>query len=84
MLRKQPKGACADCGRRYGDEYGFPDLLIPDKAWLAISPKGHEGGLLCPSCICRRLHEAGIKAVGRFVSGPLCEDGAGIGERPVS
>lgn len=64
-------GRCYDCLRRYGDEHGFPDLVIPDWAWKKISPKGSEGGLLCPSCICKRLHEAGIKCEGAFMSGPI-------------
>ena len=71
---QQLPGACADCGKKYGDEFGFPDLIIDDDAWLQISPRGSEGGLLCPSCICRRLHAAGIKCQGRFTSGPLCEE----------
>lgn len=63
---------CYDCGRQYGNEHGFPDLVIPDWAWRAISPTGNDGGLLCPSCICKRLHEAGIKnCPSQFNSGPL-------------
>lgn len=65
--------ACYDCGRKYGDEFGFPDLVIPDEHWKAISPTGDEGSLLCPSCICRRLHDAGIETTGKFTSGPLAE-----------
>lgn len=68
---KQLAGACADCGRRYGDTFGFPDLCIDDEAWQKISPRGGHGGLLCPSCIIRRLVDAGIKCHGRFMSGPL-------------
>lgn len=68
---EQLRGACADCGRRYGDEYGFPDLIIPDDAWTKISPRGNDGGLLCPSCICRRLSQQGIRCRGKFMSGPL-------------
>lgn len=61
-----------DCGRKYGDEYGFPDLIIPSDIWVAISPTGNEGGLLCPSCICRRVHAAGFTNVRvRFTSGPF-------------
>jgi len=45
--------------------------MVPDWAWLAISPRRSHGGLLCPSCICRRLDEKGIKCVGHFLSGPL-------------
>ena len=63
---------CHDCGRPYGDEYGFPDLIIPNEAWRKISPTGDSGGLLCPSCICSRLHKAGMTNVyGAFMSGPI-------------
>lgn len=65
------KGYCYECLRPYGNEHGFPDLVIPDWAWQKISPKGNEGGLLCPSCICKRLHDAGIKCEGAFMSGPI-------------
>ena len=63
--------SCYDCGRPYGDEHGFPDLIIPFEDWKRISPTGDDGGLLCPSCICKRLHDVGIKTVGAFASGPV-------------
>lgn len=62
---------CHDCGRKYGDEHGFPDLVIPDDAWKRIAPDWKGNGLLCPSCICQRLHDMGITTTGRFTSGPL-------------
>lgn len=62
---------CFDCKRAYGDEHGFPDLIIPFWAWERISPTGSDAGLLCPSCICKRLHDAGISCVGAFMSGPV-------------
>lgn len=62
---------CADCARPYGDEHGFPDLIIPFWAWEKISPTGDDGGLLCPGCICKRLHEHGIRCEGAFMSGPI-------------
>lgn len=63
---------CFDCGRQYGDEHGFPDLIIPLDIWKRISPTGDEGGLLCPSCICARLCDAGISGVpAAFMSGPI-------------
>lgn len=65
---------CVDCHRQYGDAFGFPDLIIPDAAWAKISPTGHGGGLLCPSCICKRLFDAKVECVGRFTSGPLCQE----------
>lgn len=63
--------SCNDCGRPYGDEHGFPDLIIPYWAWEQISPSGNDGGLLCPSCICQRLHSKGIRCEGAFMSGPV-------------
>jgi hypothetical protein len=71
-----PPARCHDCLRPYGDEHGFPDLVIPDDAWRAISPAGDQYGLLCPSCICRRLHAAGIECRGTFRSGPLSRPAA--------
>jgi len=62
---------CEDCQRSYGDEFGFPDLIIPFWAWVKISPSGDDGGLLCPSCICKRLHDAEIHCEGAFMSGPI-------------
>jgi hypothetical protein len=61
---------CFDCKRPYGDN-GFPDLIIPYWAWRQISPSGDDGGLLCPSCICKRLSSAGIRCEGAFMSGPI-------------
>jgi predicted RNA-binding Zn-ribbon protein involved in translation (DUF1610 family) len=65
------QAACEDCQRPYGDEHGFPDLVIPNWAWRKISPTGDDGGLLCPSCICKRLRDAGINCEGSFMSGPV-------------
>jgi hypothetical protein len=62
---------CEDCERPYGDEHGFPDLIIPYRVWKQISTHGDEGGLLCPSCICKRLHDKGIHCEGAFLSGPI-------------
>jgi hypothetical protein len=62
---------CNDCKRPYGNKHGFPDLVIPDWAWKAISPNGDESGLLCPSCICKRLSDKEIKCEGAFTSGPI-------------
>ena len=80
--KKEPK--CYDCGRPYGEEHGFPDLVIPSWAWKIISPKGNEGGLLCPSCLCKRLYRAKIKNIPHyFGSGPLTfEPRDWIGQKP--
>ena len=70
---RRMQGCCYDCGRRYGNEFGFPDLVVPNDVWQKIAPLNDEGGLLCPSCMCRRLWLAGIKTKGVFTSGPLRE-----------
>ena len=64
-------GLCHDCGRAYGDEHGFPDLVLPPEDWAEISPTGDENGLLCPSCICKRAHAAGLECAANFRSGPF-------------
>ncbi len=62
---------CYDCDRPYGDP-GFPDMLVPDDVWRQISPDGEGNGLLCPSCICGRVHTLGIEEVPHsFTSGPF-------------
>lgn len=80
MNLEQKQAQCYDCKIPYG-EPGFPDLIIPTWAWNLIAPygpgKGTEGGagLLCPTCICRRLEEKDIKNIpSTFGSGPLRYD----------
>lgn len=80
-MNRRLQGCCHDCGRKYGDEYGFPDLVVPHEVWKKISPTGDEGGLLCPSCLCRRLHDAGITCCGFFTSGPLSDTMADVDPR---
>ena len=63
--------SCEDCGRPYGDEHGFCDLIIPYDAWKQISTGGDDSGMLCPSCICKRLADKGIRCEGAFMSGPI-------------
>lgn len=70
-MMDEAKVGCEDCGREYGSEYGFPDLIIPFWAWKQISTRGNDSGLLCPSCICQRLHGKGIRCEGAFMSGPI-------------
>lgn len=63
--------SCEDCSRPYGDKNGFPDLVISYEAWRQISTHGDDSGLLCPSCICKRLYDKGIRTTGAFMSGPI-------------
>jgi hypothetical protein len=66
----EKKVTCEDCDREYGSG-GFPDFVIPYWAWQRISTNGDDSGLLCPSCICQRLHNKGIRCEGAFMSGPI-------------
>jgi hypothetical protein len=66
---------CEDCGRLYGDEHGFPDLVLPDDVWAQIYPGGGGSGLLCPCCICARAASIGLVGVRAvFRSGPFAEE----------
>lgn len=65
---------CYHCGRSYGAQYGFPDLVVPHDVWKKISPTKDEGGLLCPSCMCRAAYVSGVVCDARFTSGPFAAD----------
>jgi len=72
---RKMNGCCMGCGRKYGDAFGFPDLVVPNDVWAQISPTGDEGGLLCPSCMCGRAASLGLEGVqAQFRSGPFCVD----------
>ena len=47
---------CYDCDLEYGGD-SWIEAVIPDKVWNEISPDGEGGGVLCISCIARRLRE---------------------------
>lgn len=64
--------ACYDCHLAY-DDPGFADLVVPNDVWLLVSPTGHEGGLLCPTCLVRRAERLGIRCKATFRSGPFVE-----------
>ncbi len=65
---------CADCKLPYGDP-GFADLVVSPEVWARISPTGNEGGLLCPTCMCRAAALAGMEDVtARFRSGPFVDE----------
>jgi hypothetical protein len=83
-LPEPPKGAdaladalaarCYDCALPYSDD-GFADLVVAHEAWAKISPTGHEGGLLCPTCMVRRATKAGLSNVRAiFRSGPFASE----------
>ena len=57
LMEKETVVTCYDCKRPYSDGTWPGDMLIQDSLWLDISPTGHEGGILCPSCIVKALLE---------------------------
>jgi len=59
---------CYDCGLDY-EGNGWIEAVIPDKVWNDISPSGDQGGLLCITCIARRLVEKGYKRVPVWLCG---------------
>jgi hypothetical protein len=48
---------CADCGIEYGT---FPDMILPDDVWARIAPREGKYGILCPTCIAKRLDKIGL------------------------
>lgn len=62
---------CYECGLPYSSA-GWIDAVVADEVWLKISPTGDEGGLLCITCMARRLVISGINGVGVSLnSGPF-------------
>lgn len=61
---------CYDCGLGYVDP-AWIEAIIPDKVWNAIRPDGcGEGcGILCITCISRRLEKKGYKKVPVWLCG---------------
>lgn len=66
---------CYDCGLAYGGE-GWCDVGVSNEVWARISPSGHYGGLLCFTCMARRLARGGLEGVPVAIrSGPWeCSD----------
>ena len=59
---------CYDCGIKYSDP-GWIEAIIPDKVWNIISPTNNQGGLLCITCISKRLSERGLKDIPVWLCG---------------
>lgn len=64
------KVACYDCGLEYGKS-SWIEAIIPDKIWDYIRPDGcGQGcGILCISCISRRLNEKKLSNVPVWLCG---------------
>lgn len=62
--------ACPDCGLHYGG-IGWCDAHVPTDVWIQISPSGNEGGVLCITCMARRIELLGLDNVPLLIgSGP--------------
>lgn len=48
---------CEDCGAEYGT---FPDYILQDDVWKRIAPREDGNGILCPTCIAKRLDKIGL------------------------
>lgn len=61
---------CANCGLEYGGD-AWIEAVIPDKVWNDIRPEGKpEGaGILCISCIAKRLTQKGYTDVPVWLCG---------------
>ena len=63
--------SCHDCGKEYGGD-DWIEAVIPDLIWAVITPTGDinpKGGLLCISCMAKRLKRAGYKNVPVWLCG---------------
>lgn len=62
--------ACYDCGLMYGGD-AWIEMVIPDKVWNKIKPKECDDGcgILCATCIVRRLNILGIDNVPVWLCG---------------
>ena len=58
----KPTASCYDCGLDYGGN-GWIEAIIPDKVWNVISPTHDQNGILCITCIARRLNTMGYKNI---------------------
>ena len=76
---------CYDCGLDMSGP-AWIEAIIPDKIWNIIRPNGcGEGcGLLCITCISRRLNERGLKDIPVWLCGmePLKAMSGDPGESP--
>jgi hypothetical protein len=66
---------CSDCATEYSDP-GWVDVSVPDDIWEQINPTDLEGGgLLCLTCMTRRLRLLGLVDVPmKITSGPYAID----------
>lgn len=59
---------CFDCGLEYGSP-GWIETTIPDTVWKLIAPNPDHSGILCISCIARRIEQIGLETVPIWICG---------------
>jgi len=62
------KYQCQDCGLPYGGD-GWIEAIIPDNIWKIISPTKNLSGILCITCISRRIRKAGLDKIPVWLCG---------------
>lgn len=69
-MSKENHCQCYDCGIQYGND-NWIEAVIPDKVWNKIKPKNCADycGILCISCIARRLSVLGYDDVPVWLCG---------------
>jgi hypothetical protein len=61
---------CDDCDLLYSDP-GWVDTYVPDDVWAKIHPERDGGGVMCLTCITRRVVAAGLDRIPlQVTSGP--------------
>jgi len=68
MMTKSKAVSCYDCGLPYGSD-GWIEAVIPDKVWNVISPTGDQGGILCITCIAKRIVQCKFETVPVWLCG---------------
>jgi len=70
VVPKKRKVGCYDCGLEYGGD-AWIEAIIPDRVWDEIRPDGCEKGcgILCISCIVKRLREKGFRNIPIWLCG---------------
>lgn len=63
---------CYDCGLPYRSA-AWADFVVSDSVWKQITAVD-DANLLCAGCMVLRANLLGIKAEGRFTSGPFADN----------
>jgi hypothetical protein len=74
---------CYDCGRKYSSD-AWVEAVVSESDWLAISPTGHSGGILCIGCMADRFVAKGMSGVSvMLTAGPFAIVSAALKARGI-